>query len=105
MGQPPNLILRGLVQQLIRLRGEHPSFKAIEIQWLHVDPRTNTLLFKKTAGTESLYVGINASSQTQILPLSDDLARQPVMDLLRGECVESGEAIRLPPFGFSLWSG
>ncbi len=104
-GNPPNLDLRSLVQQLIQLRGEHASFKSVDFQWLHVDPQANTMLFKKTAESESLFVAINASDITQSLLLPDDLARQPVLDLLRGEQIEPGtEAVTLPAFGFKLWT-
>jgi hypothetical protein len=92
------------VQQLIRLRGEHASFKSVDLQWLHVDPQANTMLFKKTAESESLFVAINASDVTQRLLLPDDLARQPVLDLLRGELIEPGKAVNLPAFGFRLWT-
>ncbi|TLN18591.1 alpha-glycosidase, partial [bacterium] len=58
-----NLDLRGLVQRLIRLRGEHASFKSVDLQWLHVDPQANTMLFKKTVESESLFVLVNASPE------------------------------------------
>jgi glycosidase len=99
-----NLDLRILVQRLIRLREKHATFKAVDLQWLQVDPQANTLLFKKTTEAETLYVLINASDQVRDLPLPEELAGQRIFDLLTEEWFKPGQDAALPPFGFSLWS-
>ena len=101
-GKARDLVLRDLVRRFIQLRREHPSFKSVDILWLDVNPQENTMVFKKTAGTETLYVLVNASGQNRSLELPIGLAHEQVIDLLKDETIHQDGAIDLPPYGFSL---
>lgn len=100
-----NVDLQKFVQQLIAMRAAHASFRSVDIDWLNVNPETNTLLFKKSAGDEHVYAAINASSQPQIIDLPAQLANQAMTDLFRRETGLLPQKITLPGFGFRLWVG
>ena len=102
-GKVEDLDLRDLIHRLILLRREHPSFKSVDIQWLDVNPQTNTMIFKKVAGSESLIVLVNASGLNRRLDLPLGLSHGPVIDLLEGEMIRQISSVNLPPYGFSLF--
>lgn len=99
---PQNLELRDLVKKLIELRGRHPSFKAVDIRWLDVNPQANTLIFEKTAGDEHLYVLVNAGDREQRLEPPAGGRTRRALDLLQDKTVDLDRPFSLPPFGFSL---
>lgn len=100
-----NLELRGLIQTLIRLRKEHPAFRAPDIEWLEVDESTNTLIFKKESGGETLYVLLHNSGNPAEISLPAEIAERPLVDLVSGEKAARAQTVYLEPFAFRLWDG
>jgi glycosidase len=101
-GRLQNLDLRDLVQNLIRLRRQHPSFRAVDLNWLLVDQAANTMIFSKAAGGERLYLLANVSEQEQELALPAELSHRRVLDLLQEAEIDLTNSLLLPPYGFRL---
>lgn len=98
----PNPGLRELVRRLIGLRSRHPAFKSTDLAWLHVDAASNTLIYRKEAGAERLFVLVNASEKAQILSTPSEIAHCRALDLMQEEEIELPESILLPPYAFRL---
>ncbi len=83
--QQQNRDLKEFVRKLIILRKQHPSFQAVDLTWLDVNPEQQSLIFKKQAGNETLVVIINHNPQPLRLTLPDELKNKLVEELISGE--------------------
>ncbi len=102
-GKERNLDLRELVRKLILLRRQHPPFTTVDLTWLHVDAATNTLVFRKEADGERLYLLANASAQARTIALPQELQGSQVVDALQEDGLRLAESILLPPYAFRLF--
>ncbi len=90
------------VRRLIALRQEHPSFREVDIEWLQADDDKRTLIYRKNAPSETLYVLIHHSAEPQSADVPEDWKGRSLTDLMTGETVDGDAPLKLGPYGFRL---
>lgn len=98
-----NKDLYQVVHKLIALRKQYPAFRTADWHWLAADDSTGTLIYRKRAEGDTLYVLIHNSPEAQEVPPPAECRGQGFIDLMTGQLVEGKAAVQLPPYSFLLW--
>lgn len=99
-----NRDLYNVIRKLVGLRKEKESFRTENFQWIDLNTSMDTLLYKKTAPEESLYVLLHNEESPGVLDLPEDLQGIVCIDLMTGNRIQLEKSIALTSYDYRLFS-
>ncbi len=95
--------LQQFVRSLIHLRRQHPTYRALDLDWLNIGG-DRWLGYRKHSEEETLVVVLNPTEEGLSVQLPTGILKPGWSTLIASEGVQSGANLTLPPFGFIVIS-
>lgn len=91
------------IQRLIELRRRTESFRSTELTFLDVVTDKGTILYRKSASEENVYVLIHNDQEPEKIQVPDELKGVTCCDLLCDTDIRLGETIELEPYDYRVY--
>lgn len=98
-----NLDLQLFIKKLINLRKIHESFKTQNFQWVNIETKTNTLMYKKETEEETLYVILNNDNNSAEIIIPDELIDIKCTDCIEEKDIILNRNIKVLPFEYKIY--
>ncbi|MCF0148575.1 MAG: alpha-glycosidase [Clostridium sp.] len=98
-----NQDLQLFIKNLIKLRKTHESFKIENFQWVNIDTKTNTLMYKKETVEEILYVILNNDNISVDITLPEELQDKTITDCIKEKNIILNKNIKVLPFEYKIY--
>lgn len=94
-----NLQLLEIIKKLISLRKQHPSFKAVDIKFYHVD-NDDVLVYEKETLEEKIVIVLNNGNENQSIKLPH--LNCTLLDIFNNKEIKINEKVDLKPYEFYI---
>lgn len=91
------------IKKLVDLRKNHESFKTENFQWVNIETKTNTLMYKKESEEEILYVILNNDNTCVEIQLPEELKDTTCIDCIEEKDIILNKNIKVLPFEYKIY--
>lgn len=98
-----NLELKDYIKNLIRLRKQHPSFKAVDMEFLLADNETNSIIYAKEEKDEKIFVVLHNSDKQQEIDLPEVMRGKTFREIYKDTDITLDEKLMLNPYEFYIF--
>jgi glycosidase len=95
--------LFAFIRQLIELRMRTQSFRSVELSFLSLATDRDTILYKKSSATESIYVLIHNEPEPEEIMVPEELKGLTCYDLIDETEIRLGHTLLLKPYDYRVY--